>query len=58
MMVPAESLGHAVRVSQGAGESHLLPPVEGATVAAQQRRALFKRPPAVDSSSKAVDERR
>ena len=41
MMVPDESMEHAVRVSQGAGESHLLPPVEGATVAAQERRALL-----------------
>ena len=41
MVVPDESMEHAVRVSQGEGESHLLPPVEGATVAAQERRALF-----------------
>eukprot|EP00439_Symbiodinium_sp_Y106_P004488 s8714_g1.t1 len=41
MVVPDESMEHAVRVSQGEGNTHLLPPVEGATVAAQERRALF-----------------
>ena len=41
MTVPDESMEHTIRVSQGAGESHLLPLVAGATDAAQQRRALF-----------------